>query len=193
MEIIIFLSDVEACGGPTAVVPRQGPDDEAYPWPVVQTPGVAGMDYVNNRAVAEEYVASVDEAVAEFRNKVLYAREVQARYGVGTVLLYRHDTWHRGTPVKKGARRLVQNLTFKRADSRWVHVLHPGWTWGMYRPSQTMERLIARSSVEQRAVLGFPPPGDDYWCRETVAAVQARYGAYGIDMTPYAEGLQHDD
>ncbi len=192
VEIIIFLSDVEECGGATAVVPRTGPEDEAYTWPMVQTPGVAGFDYINNREVAEEYLAGQDAAVAAFRERALYGREVRARYRAGSVLLYRHDTWHRGTPVTAGARRLVHNLTFKRADSRWVHVLHPGWSWGMYRPGRTMETLLAQSTVEQRAVLGFPHPGDAYWCRETIDAVQARYGAYGMDMTPYEEALARE-
>jgi hypothetical protein len=52
-----------------------------------------------------------------------------------------------------------------------------------------MERLIAKASVEQRCVLGFPRPGHSYWTQETIAAVQARYGSLGIDMTPYAHAL----
>lgn len=189
VEVIIFLDDVSDSGGPTAVVPREGDDDPLYPYPIVNTPGVSGMKYVNNRAVAEQYLSEEYPAVAEFR-KDLYAREVKTQYNFGSVLLYRHDTWHRGTPVNSGKQRLVVNLTFKLARSHWIQVLHPGWTWGMYRPGQTMENLIAKSSVEQRTVLGFPPPGDEYWCEQTLQAVAARYGAYGIDLTPYAEALE---
>ena len=42
-EIIIYLSDLDECGGSTAVVPRLGANDPAYPWPIVQTPGVNGL------------------------------------------------------------------------------------------------------------------------------------------------------
>jgi hypothetical protein len=35
----------------------------------------------------------------EFRKK-LYEREMMAKFSRGTVLLYRHDVFHRGTPVK---------------------------------------------------------------------------------------------
>ena len=188
VEVIIFLNDFEESGGPTAVVPRQGDNDPLYPWPIVSTPGVSGMRYVNNRHMAEQYLADEFPDVAEFRDQ-LYEREVKARFRKGSVLLYRHDTWHRGTPVNAGARRMVQNLTFKLARSQWVSVLHPGWSWGMYRPSATMENLIAKSSVEQRTVLGFPAPGDEYWCDETIEAVGARYAAYGIDMEPYQQAL----
>lgn len=188
VEIIIFLSDFETSGGPTAVVPRQGQDDPLYPWPITKTPGVARMKYVNNRDVAEHYLAGEYPEVAAFREG-LYQREVKAKYNFGSVLFYRHDTWHRGTPVSANALRLVQNMTFKLARSQWISVLHPGWSWGMYRPSATMEQLIASSSVEQRTVLGFPAPGDEYWCEQTIEAVAARYAPFGIDMTPYEEAL----
>ena len=60
----------------------------------------------------------------------------------------------------------------------------------MYSPAKTMERLIATASVEQRCVLGFPAPGHDYWSAETIAAVEARYAALGIDMSPYRQALR---
>jgi hypothetical protein len=76
-------------------------------------------------------------------------------------------------------------MTFRRAESEWISTLHKGWAWAMYRPSQNMEKLIATASVEQRCVLGFPPPGHAYWNADTRAALAARYGPWGIDLTPY--------
>ena len=185
VEIIIYLSNLEECEGSTAVVPRTGEDDPAYPWPIVQTPGVNGLPYINNKANAEAYLRENAPDAAAFREEHLYAREVVAQYQFGSVLFYRHDTWHRGTPVKEGALRLVHNLTFKKADSEWINVLHPGWSWKMYRSDQLVEKLIANASVEQRTVLGFPEPGSPYWNEQTVEAVGTRYAAHGIDMTPY--------
>jgi hypothetical protein len=52
-----------------------------------------------------------------------------------------------------------------------------------------MERLVARASVEQRCVLGFPAPGHCYWTPETVGAVGAHFGPLGMDMTPYERKL----
>lgn len=192
VEIILYLDNYEACEGATAVVPREGPEDPAYSWPIVQTPGVAGLDYVNDRSKAEAYMAEHNPEAAAFRQEQLYAREVVAGFQFGSVLFYRHDTWHRGRPVKPGTRRLVQNLTFTKAGCDWLNVLHPGWSWSMYRRDKLMEKLIAEASVEQRAILGFPPPGHAYWTPQTVAAVQARYHAYGIDMSPYRAGLVRD-
>lgn len=192
VEIIIYLSEVEECGGSTAVVPRRGNDDPAYPWPIVQTPGVNGLPYINNKTNAESYLRDHAPETAEFRDAHLYGREVVARYQFGSVLFYRHDTWHRGTPVNEGALRFVHNLTFKKATSEWINVLHPGWSWKMYRRDQLMEKLISEISVEQRTVLGFPRPGSTYWNEQTIEAVATRYAAQGIDMQPYIRGLARD-
>src|SRR5262249_43810280 len=98
-------------------------------------------------------------------------------------------TWHRGTPLEPGALRLTLNMTFRNAESEGISTLSRGWSWAMYRPSFLMERLIARASVEQRCVLGFPRPGHRYSTQETMAAGRARYGALGIDMFPYRHAL----
>ena len=189
VEIIIYLSEETACSGSTAVVPRLGADDPAYRWPIVDTPGVAGLTYVDDKFKAESYLRDELPEAADFRENELYAREVKTRYRVGDILFYRHDTWHRGTPVTQNALRLVQNMTFKKASSDWVSVLHTGWAWSLYRPDHGPEKMIAGLDPEQRSVLGFPSPGHEYWTEETVLAVQARYAPFGIDMEPYKIAL----
>ena len=187
VEAILYYDDVETCGGATALVPREGPRDPAYADPLVRMPGVAELTWVNDRASAEASLAREAPEVAAWRAEHLYPREVRARYRSGTLLLYRHDLWHRGTPLTRGARRLAQNLTFRLAPAEWISTLHAGWAWAAYRPSKVLERLIATASVEQRCVLGFPAPGHPYWTAETLAAVTARYGPLGLDPSPYEE------
>ena len=188
VEAILYLSDVDECGGATAVVAREGPSDPAYRWPIVDSPGIGELDWLNDRTHAEAYMARVRPDAARWRAE-LYARERRVRFARGDVLFYRHDLWHRGTPLRPGGLRLAQNLTFRKASAEWIPVIHAGWAWSAYTPAKTLERLIARASLDQRAVLGFPQPGSDYWGEETIAAVEARYGAYGIDMRPYREAL----
>jgi len=188
VEAILYLSDFEECGGPTAVVPRQGEDDPCYPWPIVDSPGIGELHYVNDRRSAEDYMLKKRPETAEFR-AALYARERYVRYRPGTLLLYRHDTWHRGTPLQPGTLRLAQNLSFRKAECEWISTLHVGWAWQLYRRDRAFAKLLASASLDQRAVLGFPQPGASYWCEQTIAAVGARYGALGMDMTPYAEAL----
>ena len=186
VEMIVYLDDVEECDGPTALVPRRGPDDPAYPWPIMATPGVEGVNYVNDRAQAEAHLREVAPEKAAFRAEHLYPREVHARYRMGTVLLYRHDLWHRGTVVRDGTRRLAMNLTIKRADAEWINTIHVGWAWSAYRPDHHLEQLIGTASVDQRTVMGFPAPGSRYWNPDTLAAVAARFAPWGFEPAPYS-------
>ena len=186
VEIILYFDAVEDCAGATAVVPREGPDDPAYVWPIMGTPGVGAIEWVNDREEAEKHLARVAPETQRFRAQHLYPRERKARFSPGTALFYRHDTWHRGTPLMPGARRLVHNLTFRKATSDWISVLHTGWTWKMYQRGMVLERLIAQASVDQRCVLGFPAPGHPYWSPENVEAIRARYGPLGMDVAPYS-------
>lgn len=192
VELILYLSDHRECGGSTAVVPRTGADDPAYRWPIVDSPGIGDLDWINDRQAAESYLATRRPELAGWRQQ-LYTRERLVAFKPGTVLFYRHDTWHRGTPLIPGGFRLAHNMTYRRADCEWISTLHTGWSWKMYRRDKLMERLIAEASVDQRAVLGFPQPGSDYWCRETVSGVEARYAPFGMDMTPYREALSWTD
>ncbi len=92
--------------------------------------------------------------------------------------------------MKPGALRLVHNMTFRRAEADWISTLHVGWAWQAYRNNKFLERLVASSTVEQRSVMGFPKPGSAYWCEETLQAIEARYGMFGMDMTPYRQAMR---
>lgn len=188
VELMIYYSDARDCGGETRVVPKLSADDDLYRYPIVDSPGIGELLFVNDRVSAESYLAKVAPESARFRQK-LYAREAIVDYRPFDILFYRHDTWHRGTPLKVGSRRLAQNVTFRLAGAEWVSTLHPGWAWSAYRPTQFFEKWLARASVDQRGALGFPLPGSAYWTKETVAAVTARYGGFGFDPGPYEAAL----
>ena len=188
VEIIVYFDDASHTAGGTAVVPRTGQEDPAYRWPIVDSPGIGDLRYINDRTSAEDYFAERRPQLAAWRQS-LYAREIQTDFRPGDVLFYRHDTWHRGTPMTPGTRRLVQNITYRRASAEWISTLHVGWAWKAYRNNKYLERLIAESSLDQRAVLGFPQPGNPYWCEATLDAVVQRYGMFGFDPTPYRAQL----
>ena len=192
VEVLVYLGEVEESAGATAVVPREGPGDPAYAWPIVHNPGVGELPWRNDRESAEAYLEAHAPESARFRREHLYPRARRVRYGFGSTLLYRHDTWHRGTPLAPGAMRLAHNLTFRKARSEWISTLHAGWAWAMYARGNAFARLLALASVDQRCVLGFPAPGDAYWTAQTVEAVGARFGPLGMDMKPYAEALRGD-
>jgi hypothetical protein len=185
VSILVYYDSVEECGGATEFVPREGAEDPAYQGPLVRTPGMGGLDFVNDRAQAEAYLRKAAPDTAKWRAENLYPRARSVHYQPGTVLFYRQDLWHRGTPLRPGVMRLMQNITFRRKDCEWISTVHQGWAWAMYRSSKVMVKLLARGTVEQRCVLGFPAPGHDYWTRGTLDAVRARLGPWGMDMAPY--------
>jgi hypothetical protein len=191
VAVIIYLSDSSECGGPTSVVPKLPPPavDELYQWPYSHMPGFGRIPWRNDRSAVESFLREEFPEVAAFRQK-LYARETSITYRPGTVLLYRHDLWHRGTPLLPGATRYVQNLVFKKPNCDWLNNWNKGTAYHMYRRDQYVEKLIARISVEQRNCLGIPLPGHAYWTPATLMATKQRYGDFGIDMTPYEEGKQ---
>ena len=188
VEMIIYFDHVEITGGATAIVPRKGEEDPAYRWPIIDSPGIKNLRYINDRASAESYLSEKRPELTEWRQS-LYERERHVFFEPGDILFYRHDTWHRGTPLLPGSRRIVQNLTFRRAFAEWISTLHIGWAWSAYRDNKFLERLIASASLDQRAVLGFPQPGSDYWCEATLTAVESRYGVFGMDMEPYKDAI----
>ena len=149
------------------------------------------LPWINDKTSAESWLKEHHPEIAEFRER-LYAREKQAHFKPGTVLVYRHDVWHRGTPLKQGAdiTRLVVNLSFRRADAAWFNMWNRGWAYSMSSQEQTAEKLVARSSVAQRTVLGFPAPGHPYWTPATLRLVTRRYQHLGFDPAPYALALQ---
>ena len=189
VAVVAYFDRVEDVGGATQVVPRSGPDDPAYRGPLVRSPGIGGIPFVNNRKQAEAALGESHPELAHWRREHLYPKARPARFGPGTFLFYRHDVWHRGTPITEGAMRLAHNISFRRSDCEWISTVHKGWAWSMYASNHVMERLIARGSVQQRCALGFPEPGHPYWTRATLDAVRARFDFEDMDMAPYEAGL----
>ena len=135
VQILLYLSDVEEVGGTTAVVPCDGPGDEAYYPPtganeagLVRTGqlGIPPHIWTNDRDQTEARVRAVDPDMAAFRQR-LYARERLVKYTPGTALLYRMDTWHRGTRCFPNARRRTMQLAYRDADAEWCSSWHKGW------------------------------------------------------------------
>ena len=105
---------------------------------------------------APQLEASLPAEVAAFLPVHLCVREEQ--YGCRTLLLYRHETWRRGTPLLPGALRVVVNLTFRKEGAEWVSQLPAGRSWAVYRRGMQMECLAWwRLSVWMRAACSTSP------------------------------------
>jgi hypothetical protein len=171
---IVYLSDCDETGGGTCVVPRRGDYDPVYRWPYVHMPGIGSRRFHNDRSHAEAYMREKDPHGWMLR-QLLYERELQLSPEAGSVLWYRHDVWHRGTPVKKGAVRYVVNMAWRRADAPGICCWNAGFSRRLYEPF--MRRLVASLDGNQLRSLGFPPRDHSYWNAQTREAVRLRYGA----------------
>jgi hypothetical protein len=114
--------------------------------------------------------------------KRAYAREVHTDTArEGSVLFYRLDVWHRGTPVHRDQVRGVHNLVWKRPDA--LTMLASGqWNPGMCRKLYYgwLENVVSKLSTPQLLAIGFPPATSPYWNARTINEVQRRYP--GIDL-----------
>ncbi|HEY6599321.1 MAG TPA: hypothetical protein VIZ30_08410, partial [Pseudomonadales bacterium] len=66
----------------------------------------------------------------------------------------------------------------------------PTWTGKMAWPNHALSRhwveAMERMTPRERALFGFPKPGDAYWDAQTLRDVGARYPR--MDMTAYSIG-----
>ncbi len=198
VEIIIYLSDCNITAGSTAIIPKENEKDPAYKWPYRNMPGFGKLRWMNNRQSVEKYILEKDRKMYTFR-QTLYSREKYVYFEPGTILFYRYDTWHRGTPLKTGKTRFVQNMAFIRDDAEWVGNWNRSPTYSMYRCKgnknifidQLVEKLIAKISPWQRSIIGFPKIGHKYWNQYTLEAVKQRYEPFGFDITPYQQAMKN--
>jgi hypothetical protein len=164
--LILYFTHVAATGGPTHAAASAPGELTTYgaeaPFNPPNLPNQAGRDRGILRRV--------------------YETERPVRYSPGTCLLYRLDSWHRGTPVALGKHRVAQHIMYRRASVEWA-------SWQAYSASMSAMpgRFLAGLSPVQRGVLGFPLPGHSYWTQDTAAAVGRRYQE--MDMSPYLEAL----
>lgn len=179
---IIYYDDSDETAGGTAFVTRRGEDDPVYRPPYVNMPGQGGRPFFNDREAVESWFYENDSQAYELR-KLLYERERLVSFKPGTILFYRHDIWHRGTPVVEGKLRRVHNLAWRRADARGWSNWNEGWARQSYYGP--IESIIGRSTPLQRSLLDFPMPGDKYWTEQRIQNVQARFEFYGFDAAPY--------
>ncbi len=189
VSMIVYLDDHEKTGGMTAVRPRLGANDPAYKYPYTDMPGLVDWPYINDRTIAEAYIKKYSATTAKFREKI-YSELKYAAFNPGTVLIYRHDIWHRGTPLIDGAERLVINLVYKKPGLPWVHHWASGYAGYLYdwyvdptnQPPKAavFAQLIPQLSLQQLAALGFPLPGDATVNPEMLRAIKARYPQFDI-------------
>jgi ectoine hydroxylase-related dioxygenase (phytanoyl-CoA dioxygenase family) len=109
----------------------------------------------------------------------LYDNEVKVTVPAGSLLMYSMRTYHRGTAFTGHKGRLGMFVTYAPKACKWMGIVG----WSVSAPKPEFREFMERTSVEARTALGFPAPGDPYWCEETLDGVSARFP--NMDMNPY--------
>lgn len=110
----------------------------------------------------------------------LYKNERAMTSRAGSLLIFSMKTFHRAGEITAAAgARFSQHLVYRGANCPF-NGYHQ---YSQFGEKPEMKRFIQWASPRQREILGFPPPGNPYWTRETLKAVALRYPK--MDMTPY--------
>ncbi len=155
-----LLSDVTEHDGPTKVVPR--PIGDQVPF---LDPG------------AEPHATHLPMGE-------LFDHEVSVTGPAGSLFLYTTDVLHRGSAIR-GARgaRFALLADYSARGNPWMNKV--AWPDRALLPG--FRQLMERATVRERDLFGFPAPGHEYWCDQTLDDVQARYP--GLDMSPYRDAM----
>jgi hypothetical protein len=155
MEMFIWLCDVPETLGPTKVAPLWLSGD------------VAALPHIYRRTERPD----------------LYASEISGAGGVGTVVAYSTETFHRGTELTQpGSARFSAHVSYRRADAPWLS----RHAWGDRSFMPEWNPFVEQASTRQLLLFGFPPPGHPYWSARTVAGMNERYP--GLDLSDWGVG-----
>jgi hypothetical protein len=110
----------------------------------------------------------------------LYRHEEPLCVPAGSLLLHSMSGFHRGSRMRaRTGLRLTIHLVYRSAACEWQ-----GWSaWPRLAQQPPMQRFLVQATSEERSLLGFPPPGHEYWNEATLDGVELRYP--GIDLQPY--------
>ncbi len=107
-------------------------------------------------------------------------REIPVTGPAGTILLYTTDVLHRGTAMTGQRRsRFTLLADYSVRGNPWMAKL----AWPSRANDPNWPKMLARASIRERDLFGFPPPGHEYWNEQTVRDVGLRYPE--MDMSVY--------
>lgn len=110
----------------------------------------------------------------------LYENEKPILAQAGDLFIFSMRTWHRASAITADAgARFTHHFVWRSA----LHRFQGYHQWSQMGEKPEMRSFIERATPAQREVLGFPPPGHEYWNEETLTAVKLRYPR--MDMKPY--------
>lgn len=149
----IYLSDVNADSGPFSYVPLSATRHIKH--------GKITLDHNENVQLQP------DEEIALGRE--------------GSLLMYYHHTYHRGTNLKRR-----DSFRFQLAVSYHAHEATPfigGLPWPLkaFMFASAWKSFLPHASVDQLEVIGFPRPDHEFWTIEILDDLQQRFPLWNLE------------
>jgi hypothetical protein len=167
VEMFLYLSDVGPGHGPPSYVAKNL---------------TAELPALPNWYPRESAGADPDHPtwVSQHARPDLYEHETSASGVAGTVVVYRVETFHRGTALRapRGAR-FTLHVNFRRPAAEWIGRR----AWTDCANTAEWHEFVTHASPRQLELFGFPSSGHPYWTPATLDGLQLRYP--GIDVTPW--------
>jgi hypothetical protein len=130
--------------------------------------------------VPKEFTKDVPLYPYRFDRGIFKEEEVAATAPAGSLLIYETRVMHRGSNFTvPGHSRFVLLADFQARGLPWTGKI----AWPNQATKAEWAETVARMTVRERDLFGFPPPGHEYWNEQTLRDVAARYP--GIDISPY--------
>jgi Phytanoyl-CoA dioxygenase (PhyH) len=114
----------------------------------------------------------------------LVDHEVAITGPAGSIFLYTTDVIHRGSAMTgTDQSRFMLLADYAARGNPWMGKM----SWPGFANRPAFEALMVNTTVRERDLFGFPPPGHEYWNDQTLADVAARWP--GIDLSVYGNAL----
>jgi hypothetical protein len=114
----------------------------------------------------------------------LYEDPHHAAAPAGSIVVYRPDVYHRSVDFDDPLQtRFMLHVSYKAATMEWGGYQ----AWPIKGFSAEWHNFVQQATARQLTVLGFPPPGDAFWTKETLGGVAKRYP--GLDLSPWQAAL----
>jgi len=109
-----------------------------------------------------------------------YSAEGSAAGPAGTVVAWQTGTFHRGTALRSplGAR-YTMHVNYRPAAASWAE--RHAWASRSHEPA--WYAFVARASLRQLLLFGFPPPRHPFWNDQTLTAMAQHYP--DLDLAPF--------
>ncbi len=132
------------------------------------------------KIVPRAHTRDIPLGINRFGPGEMVDHEISVTGPAGSLMIYKTDTFHRGSKFTGEKRARFAMLTdFQVRGPRWQGKM----SWPDRANHPAMNEALSRMTPRQRDLFGWPAAGSDYWDEQTLRDVATRYPK--MDLSPY--------